>query len=56
MAKLCPLAVGHLRSAADRAPDTGALVIDLAFNLTCRPGFSQFIGPDDRLAKDRCPT
>jgi hypothetical protein len=48
-----PAGRGRLRSDADLVPDAGALVIEPAFNLTCRPGFSQFTGPDDSLAKDR---
>jgi len=52
-----PMPPGHgrFRSDADLVPDTGELVIELAFDLTYRPGFSPFTGPDDRLARDRSP-
>ena len=47
-----PSGRGRFRSYADLVPDTGALVTELAFNHTYRPGFSPFAGPDDRLAKN----
>jgi hypothetical protein len=48
-----PSGRGRFRAYADLVPDTGALVTELAFNHTYRPGFSPFAGPDDRLAKDK---